>query len=276
VPELPEVEIAARNLRRWTAGRTILAARADPKGRRIFRPAAPARVTAALAGLRFGEVRRRGKHLMLELSGDGRKVGLLSHLGMTGKWLLREGGAPPPSHARLSLDLDRGGTLHYHDPRLFGRVRLVPGARFDEVPEVADLGPDPLEEGIDAGCLASALARIRRPVKVALMEQSLLPGVGNIYASESCFRARIDPRRPASALSRAEVKRLAGAVLEAMRFGIERQEAPEITYVEEPGSENPFLVYGKAGETCPRCRRGKVERVVQAQRSTFFCPRCQR
>jgi formamidopyrimidine-DNA glycosylase len=233
-------------------------------------------VTAALAGRSFGAVRRKGKHLMIVLDGGDGQLGLLSHLGMTGKWLLRKDGEPAPSHARLSLDLDRGGTLHYHDPRLFGRVRLVPGARFDEVPEVAELGPDPLEDGIDVARLQAALARIRRPVKVALLEQSLLPGVGNIYASESCFRARLDPRRAASSLSGAEVKKLAAAIVESMQFGIDRQEAPEITYVEEPGSENPFLVYAREGERCPRNDRGTIARVVQAQRSTFFCPKCQK
>jgi formamidopyrimidine-DNA glycosylase len=166
--------------------------------------------------------------------------------------------------------------LHFSDLRLFGRLRAVPGARFDGVPEVAALGPDPLETGIDPERLHAALSRSRLPVKVRIMDQAILPGVGNIYASEALFRARIDPRRKSSTLSRKETGALAGAILEAMREGIARQEGPEITYVEEPGSENPFLVYAREGERCPRCRRAKIARVVQAQRSTFFCPRCQR
>ena len=107
------------------------------------------------------------------------------------------------------------------------------------------------------------------------MDQRVIAGVGNIYASEALFRARVDPRRRADSLSRAEVGRLARTVLEAMRDGIARQESPEITYVEE-GGENPFLVYAREGEKCPRCRRAALRRVVQAQRSTYFCPRCQR
>jgi formamidopyrimidine-DNA glycosylase len=195
---------------------------------------------------------------------------------MTGKWLRRDGGDPAPRFSRARLALDDGAVLHFSDLRLFGRLRFVPGARFDEVPEVAALGPDPLEAGIDPDRLHEALARSRLPVKVRIMDQAILPGVGNIYASEACFRAKLDPRRRASSLSRREAGALAGAILAAMRDGIARQEGPEISYVEEPGSENPFLVYAREGETCPRCRRAKLARAVQAQRSTFFCPRCQR
>src|SRR6266568_72760 len=277
MPELPEVEIAARNLRAWAIGRRVVRAEADDGARRIFRPERPRAFTAAVAGLRIGDVRRIGKQLLIRL--DGRRpgaLGVVSHLGMTGKWLRRVAGEAPPSHSRARLALEDGQTLHYRDPRLFGRLRLVPGARFEGVPEVAALGPDPLEDGIDEGRLAEALARRRIPIKVALLDQALLPGVGNILASEALFRARIDPRRKANALTRPEVKRLRAAVLAAIEDTIARESGPEPRYVEEPGSENPFLVYARAGETCPRCRRARIARVVQAQRSTFYCPRCQR
>ncbi len=275
MPELPEVEIAARNLRRWTAGRRIVRVEADPRARRIFRPASPAAFARAVEGARFGEIRRVGKQLMLRLEKDGAPLGLLSHLGMTGKWLRRAAGDAPTRFSRARLALDDGAVLHYDDLRLFGRLRVAPGARFEDVSEVAGLGPDPLDEGVDPGRLADALARSRLPVKVRIMDQRLLPGVGNIYASEALFRARVDPRREARALTRAEVRRLAGAIPAAMREGIARQESPEIAYVEE-GGENPFLVYAREGERCPRCGRAELRRIVQAQRSTFFCPRCQR
>src|SRR6266702_1039674 len=248
MPELPEVEIAARNLRAWAIGRRVVRAEADDGARRIFRPERPRAFTAAVAGLRIGDVRRIGKQLLIRL--DGRRpgaLGVVSHLGMTGKWLRRVAGEAPPSHSRARLALEDGQTLHYRDPRLFGRLRLVPGARFEGVPEVAALGPDPLEDGIDEGRLSEAL-----------------------------FRARIDPRRKANALTRPEVKRLRAAVLAAIEDTIARESGPEPRYVEEPGSENPFLVYARAGETCPRCRKARIARVVQAQRSTFYCPRCQR
>jgi formamidopyrimidine-DNA glycosylase len=275
MPELPEVEIAARNLRAWTAGRRIVRVEASPRTRRIFRPSRPGALARALEGARFAGIGRRGKQLLVALEKDGEPVGLLAHLGMTGKWLRRAADDPPPRFSRARLALDDGTVLHYSDLRLFGRLRVVPGARFDEVPEVAALGPDPLAAGLDPAALGEALRRSRLPVKVRLLDQRVVAGVGNIYASEALFRARIDPRRKGSSLGPAEVKRLAATVIEAMREGIARQESPEITYVEE-GGENPFLVYAREGERCPRCGRARIRRIVQAQRSTFFCPRCQR
>jgi formamidopyrimidine-DNA glycosylase len=275
VPELPEVEIAARNLRRWTAGRRIERVEAEPKARYVFRPAAPAAFAREVAGARFGSIRRVGKNLLVALEREGLPLGLLAHLGMTGKWLRREEADPPTRFSRARFHLDDGSVLHFDDMRLFGRLRVVPRARFEEVPEVAALGPDPLEAGIEVKRLAEGLARSRLPIKVRIMDQTLLPGVGNIQASDSLFRARIDPRRRSRSLSRAEVRRLAAAILASVEEAIARQESPEITYVEE-GGENPFLVYGREGEACPRCRKGRIRRVVQAQRSTFFCPRCQR
>jgi formamidopyrimidine-DNA glycosylase len=275
VPELPEVEIAARNLRSWTRGRRLVGVEAAPGARYVFRPSTPAAFGRALAGARFGAIRRTGKQLLVSLERDGAPVGLLVHLGMTGKWLRRRAGDPPTRFSRARLALDDGTVLHFDDLRLFGRLRVVPGARFDEVPEVAALGPDPLEHGIDPVALGEALGRSRLPVKVRIMDQAIVPGTGNIYASEACFRARIDPRRRGPSLARREVRALAAAIVAAMEDGIARQEGPEITYVEE-GGENPFLVYGHEGERCPRCRRAELRRIVQSQRSTFFCPRCQR
>jgi formamidopyrimidine-DNA glycosylase len=274
VPELPEVEIAARNLRRWAVGRRIERVETDPRARRLFRPASGAALARALPGRPVQAVGRLGKRLLITLGG-AEPLGLLSHLGMTGKWLRRKPGEEPPGHSRARIFLDDGATLHYRDPRLFGRLALVPGARFQALPEIQALGPDPLQAGVDPARLAEALGRTRRAIKVALLDQRIAAGVGNIYAAEALFRARIDPRRPARNLTRAEVARLARAILEALREAVRAQASPEPTYVEE-GGENPFLVYAKAGERCPRCRRAAIRRIVQAQRSTFFCPRCQR
>ncbi len=275
MPELPEVEFAARCLRSWARARRIEAAELDPAARRIFRPAAPAAFARAVRGARVERIERVGKHLLLTLRKGRTPLGVLSHLGMTGKWLRTSRGEAPPRHSRARLQLDDGRVLHYQDPRLFGRLRLVPGARFEAVPELAALGPDPLAEGIDVGRLAAMLGRTRLPVKVKLLDQRLLPGVGNIHAAEACFRARIDPRRPSRSLTRAEAKRLAAGVLASFHMTLDAEQGPEITYVEE-GGDNPFLVYAREGERCPRCRRERIRRVVQAGRSTFYCPRCQR
>lgn len=272
MPELPEVEFAARVLRAGLVGRHIEAVRADPRATRIFRPASGRALARALTGRRAEAVARVGKHLLISL-GPG-PLGLLSHLGMTGKWLRRGPGEPEPSHVRLRLALSDGAALLYRDPRLFGRLRLVPGARFADVPEIAALGPDPVADGVDAGRLAALLAATRRAVKVALLDQRLLAGVGNIHASEACFRARLDPRRRADRLVAAQVRALARGIRATLSVALRSMEGQEITYVEE-GGENPFLVYARAGEPCPRCRRGRIRRIVQAQRSTFWCPRCQ-
>jgi formamidopyrimidine-DNA glycosylase len=275
MPELPEVEIAARNLRAWAVGRRIERAEVEPTARYVFRPSTPGRFAKEVAGHRFDSVRRIGKQLLIGLDGGSGPLGLLAHLGMTGKWLRRRAGEPAPEYVKARFHLDDGQVLHYRDPRLFGRLRLVPGGAFEGVPELAGLGPDPLEQGIDAPRLAAALARRRGPVKVQLMDQSILPGVGNILASEACFRAKVDPRRRANALGRAEVEALAAGVLEAVHETIEREDGPDIEYVEE-GGENPFLVYAREGERCPRCRKADIRRVVQGGRSTFWCPRCQK
>jgi formamidopyrimidine-DNA glycosylase len=276
MPELPEVEFAARSLRRWAEGHQIEGVAVEPKAARIFRPATPRTFAKRIAGARFEGVRRIGKHLLVALERDGAPLGLLAHLGMTGKWVLRDGDDDVPRFSRAAFRLDDGRTLHFSDLRLFGRLRLVPGARFEAVPEVAALGPDPIDAGIDLARLAASLGRSRLAVKVRIMDQAVLAGVGNIYASEALFRARIDPRRPANDLSRAEIARVAEAVLAVLRESIARDEGDEITYVEEPGAANPFRMYDRAGERCPRCGQAEIQRIVQAQRSTFFCPRCQR
>jgi formamidopyrimidine-DNA glycosylase len=282
MPELPEVEVAARNLRRWTAHRRVRAARADSHARRIFRPGT-SNSLRALGGARFGEVKRIGKNLLITLSGRTGPIGVWSHLGMTGKWLRRTGQAPAPAASHIEIDLDDGTRLHYVDRRMFGRFRLVPDARFEGLPEIAALGPDPLTDGIDARALHAHLATRKAPIKVAMLDQTLLPGVGNIQASEALFRAAIDPRRPARALSAAEVKRLATAILASIHFTLETFAdagadggSADIGYVEERTAPNPFLVYGQAGARCPRCKKGTILRIVQAQRATFFCGRCQK
>ena len=167
MPELPEVEVAARSLRRWAGKKTIRGVRADPKAARLFRPATP-KAVEALAGARFGDVRRIGKNLLLTLVPPGRPgttapLGVWSHLGMTGKWLRRTAKDPAPAATRLEIELAGGVRLCYVDQRMFGRFRLVPGARFDSIPEIAALGPDPLNDGIDVPSFAKRLARLKLP-----------------------------------------------------------------------------------------------------------------
>lgn len=278
MPELPEVEVARLNLSRWATGRRV--ATVEAEATRVLRPAGP-RALSALVGAQVVSVDRTGKALLVRLAGRRGAVGLYSHLGMTGKWVRRAAGEPTP-HSRARLALDDGKVLHYVDPRMFGRLLVVPRARFEALPAVSQLSPDPLRDGIDAARLGQRLVATRRAVKVALLDQKVLAGVGNIQAAEALFRARIDPRRLAADLTRGEVVRLAEGVLGSVRRTLEAFRAEgvlsdegEVTYVEE-GGDNPFLVYDREGEACPRCRRARIERIVQSGRSTFLCPRCQR
>jgi formamidopyrimidine-DNA glycosylase len=293
MPELPEVEVAARNLRRWMTGRKIRGVEPREGSARIFRPA-KADAMQALAGARFHDLRRVGKNLLITLESRAGPIGLWSHLGLTGKWVrrTRDSADSDPPFARLTLELDDRSMLHYTDTRIFGRIRLVPAAAFEELGEIAALGPDPLNDGIDAQALHARLQKIGKPIKVAIMDQALLPGVGNIQAIEGLFRAGIDPRRPAKALSRAEVNHLRKGLLDSIAFtlasfadaGADGGDA-DVTYVEERRSDNPFLIYGRGGEPCPRCKKGggtgkagagTITRIVQAQRATYFCPECQK
>ena len=280
MPELPEVEIARRCLESWARRRRVKAVRVSD--RRVV--AGGARSVGKLVGARFVSFERRGKHLLVGLEQRaGAPVGLMSHLGMTGKWLLRRPGEEQPRFSRVELDVEGGNQLHFCDLRLFGRLRVVPGATFEKVPAVAALGPDPLRDGVDARRLGERLARSSKPIKPLLLDQGLLAGVGNIQASESLWRAKIDPRRPARSLSAAEVRALARGISASIAFTLGRFEKEiaaskgrEIRYVEEPNTFNPFKVYDRAGEKCPRCRQGIIVRLVQAARSSFYCPRCQK
>ena len=280
MPELPEVEVAARNLARWAQGRRLRAVVAsEPRALGGGR----ASVLESLVGARLTAVERRGKNLLLTFAAGAKKpVGVWSHLGMTGKWVRRPPAEAAPRFSRVRLDFDGGVTLHFVDMRLFGFFRVVAGADFGALPVIAALGPDPLRDGIDAGALAQRLAKRRKlPIKVAIMDQALIPGVGNIQASEGLFRAAIDPRRSAAALEPAEVRRMARGLLASFRytlgkFGAADGGEADIEYVEEPGTRNPFKVYDRAGARCPRCKKGVITRLVQAGRSTYFCPNCQK
>jgi formamidopyrimidine-DNA glycosylase len=267
MPELPEVEVASRQLRAWGGGRRVVQARAART--RVIRGQQPKRF-AELAGHTLQGVERSGKWMLLEFDGG---EGLLSHLGMTGKWVRRRERDPEPGHVRATLVLEDGHALDYRDARLFGRLIRGDVEALRKQPAWRALGPDPLQ-GIDVERLRQVLGKTRRSLKEALMDQRVLAGLGNIHVAESLHRAKFHPERPASSLSAQEVTRLAQGIDESLRFALDLEDSPEpITYVEE-GGENRFLVYGHAGEPCRTCGT-RIERIVQGGRSTFFCARCQ-
>ena len=267
MPELPEVEIASRQLRSWLQGRRITSARAAKS--RVIRGQSQARF-AALAGHRLLAIERFGKWMLLSFDGG---EGLLSHLGMTGKWVRRRAGGPSEAWVRATLELDDGHALDYRDMRLFGRLIRGKTAQLLRSAALRALGPDPLP-GIDVERLHARLARTRRSMKEALMDQRTLAGLGNIQVSESLHRAGIDPQRPALSLTVEETARLAEAIGESLRVTLRDEDSPEpIIYVEE-GGENVFLVYDREGEPCATCGTA-IERIVQGGRSTYYCPSCQ-
>jgi formamidopyrimidine-DNA glycosylase len=264
LPELPEVEVARRNLEKWLKRGRLVRVELSP---RVFVGRAPA-FAAALRGHTVRAVERRGKWLRLQLDGD---VALFSHLGMTGKWVLRPRDAPPERFERARLDTQKR-SVRYVDMRLFGTLQGVRGEAAP--PAWSALGPDALVDGIDAARLHARLSRISRTIKEALLDQTILAGVGNIQAAEALWRAKINPMRASSSLSPDEVRALAGGIVASIRDTLAREDAPEITYVEEPGADNPFDVYGKHGEPCPRCKT-PLTRIIQGGRSTVYCPHCQ-
>jgi formamidopyrimidine-DNA glycosylase len=272
MPELPEVEHAARMLRGFLEGRVILHAEASEA--RVFRGGDRRAFASALCGRKLSRLSRRGKYLLLAFDGG---VSVLSHLGMTGKWIRRERarGARPP-HSRARLALDDGSVVHYCDPRMFGRIAVHRGKDLDRLPEIRALGPDPLEDGIDPRALVEALARTSRPVKVALMDQRVIAGIGNIQATEALFRARVAPTRPARAITPREAARLAEAIRASVDFTLEATGPGEITYLSEGARvANPFLVYGREGAPCPRCGR-PIDTISLGGRASAHCASCQR
>lgn len=270
MPELPEVEFAARALRRWMDGHHVVEAEAPES--RIFRGCDASAFERALRGAAFGWVERRGKNLLFAFSGG---QGLFSHLGMTGKWVRIPKGQMAPPHVRASLLLENGERVGYVDPRMFGRLALVPVDELFDRPEVRDLGPDPLIDGLDPAWLHERLQRTRRAIKVALMDQAVIAGVGNIQATDALFEARIHPARPASSLAREEVDALVRAIDASIARTLEVQgDGDEITYMEEAGAANPFVVYGRAGLPCPRCGT-TLEKMDVGGRTSAFCPTCQ-
>jgi formamidopyrimidine-DNA glycosylase len=259
MPELPEVEHAARVLRAAVAGKTVREARALHRAQRRH---LTARAIARLRGARIERVERRGKHQMLSLStGDT----LVVHFRMTGDWLVDDVAVPMAKYARVAIELDDGTRVSLIDPRALSTVTL----HREGSKALPALGPDPTDPGLSVDVFGAALSRRRIAIKLALLDQRVLAGLGNIYAAEALWLARIDPRAPASSLSRTRQARL----LDAIRAVLAKAQASAGRYRDD--GVGRFEVYGREGEVCSRCGTA-IRRIVQAGRSTYYCPRCQR
>lgn len=271
MPELPEVETIMRALAARLRGRRI--ARLDQR-RPDLRFRLPDRLGERLTGRRVIGFGRRAKYILGHL--DDRHS-LMLHLGMSGRLLLD--GPPAGPHEHLTFHFDDGSCLRFVDPRRFGMLDLCPTPMLDRHPRLMGLGLEPLDQGFGGPGLAHALAGRQSPLKVALMNQRLVVGVGNIYACEGLFRARLSPRRTAGHLRPREAERLAGAIQAVLIDAIEAGGSSLRDYVHADGElgffQDRFAVYGRAGAPCPMCGR-PIRRFVQANRATFHCPRCQR
>lgn len=270
MPELPEVEVIRRRLAPRLRGRRILGV--SFPGRPLRRQSPPGELTRWLPGRRILRLDRRGKYLLFHLEGG---VTLLIHLGMTGRLLL--GPLPSPlSHVHLIFTLEGDEALLYQDVRRFGQVLVShPGV----VPEpLAQVGREPFHPGVTPAWLAEQARGRRRPVKNFLLDGRLLAGLGNIYASESLFAAGIHPETPAGELTLPQWERLLAAIRRILKRAIARGGTTVNDYLQPGGTTGLFQVelkvYGRGGEACVQCGT-PIARLVQAGRSTFFCPRCQ-
>jgi formamidopyrimidine-DNA glycosylase len=281
MPELPEVETIARDLRPQLAGRRIESVQLtrDPAiRRRLVRYPNPTRFVRSLRGRTIRSVERRGKYLVMPLDNDGER--LVVHLGMTGHLRVWEPEETPVKHTHFRALLDSGLELRYDDPRQFGRLLLgtqedlVAGRAFP-----AKLGPEPIHGDLTEAQFDKIVKSRRRPIKSALLDQSFLAGVGNIYADEACFRAGIRPSRWTHRLTARERRALYSSIQEVLENSIAARGSSIINYVDAFGlrgsNQEKLLVYGRSGEPCVKCGT-PLQGSRLAGRSTVYCRKCQR
>jgi formamidopyrimidine-DNA glycosylase len=292
MPEMPEVEILARHLRPLLRGKRIRSA--SVRRERATRPTPPREFEKALAGATFKELTRRGKYLLFQFVGSrvgksglqkGRRksepavLTLLGHLGMSGRMFVASKNETLPRHAAVIFDLGDRNFI-YEDTRYFGRMTLDLSPLTELGPEASDFSPE---------TFAAALKGSRQPIKIKLLDQSLIAGVGNIYASEALFRARIPPKLAANQLTPAQSEKLLRAIRDvlddAIKFGstvplkTTSGKSDALFYFDEGGEgyyEERLRVYDREGKACVNKCGARIERITQGARSAYFCPRCQR
>ena len=271
MPELPEVESTRRGLEREVVGHTIAAT--VVRDRRLRWPV-PTELPCKLARREIRGVRRRAKYLLIEV-GTGT---VLVHLGMSGSLRLLDASTAPRPHDHIDLVLDDGRCVRYHDPRRFGCWLWI-----DSEPSrhrlLAHLGPEPLGPAFDGAWLHERLRGRTAPIKTLLMDSRIVAGVGNIYANEALFIAGIDPRRAGGRVARGRIDRLVCALRQVLSVALEAGGTTLRDYARTDGAAGEFAsrldMYGRDGEPCPRCAT-PIAKTILAQRTTWFCRRCQR
>jgi formamidopyrimidine-DNA glycosylase len=278
MPELPEVETIRRGLAKQLPGRTVLAAQ-------VLRPDSIGHPGAEdfarqVVGHRILSVDRRGKYLMIRLD---REAGLSVHLRMSGRLIVvpSKKKKDPGPHVRVIITMDGGGELWFEDMRVFGRIWYVPpGEAFEDVVSgLADLGIEPLDGALNGKFLKNALANRNQPIKSALLDQTVIAGIGNIYADETLHLSKVKPNKPSNSLSSKQYDLLAENIRAVLSRAIGLGGSSIRNYVDAEGVNGNYqhiaFVYGREGEPCLTCKT-KITRIKLAGRSAHFCPRCQR
>lgn len=282
MPELPEVEAIKLQLGKFLKGHKILSV--EVKNRKTFQGD-----EREIEGAKVTGTRRFGKVTVVDLSNG---YSFLTHVKLTGQFIYRgpnlknpkklsskvTGGVPGP-HTLVIFKLDRGGILYYNDVRRFGWIRAVKTSEVPEEPFIKKLGPEPFKD-LTLEKFREILSKTSRAVKVVLMDQSKMGGVGNIYANDALWLAKIDPKKPAKELNPSQQKELFGAILKVLKEGIKYGGASELAFVTPDGTEggyqNHTLAYGHEGEPCERCHKGIFKKYFLGGRGTYVCPVCQK
>ncbi len=276
MPELPEVELVARSLDRLVGRQRISAAKLLQPD--IAPETTPQSFARRLRGRRIERVGRRGKLLVFELE---RGLVLLTHLRMTGRFLLLPIEAPLPKHTHAIFYLADERRLVFSDQRRFGRMRLLSVAEMPHLKQIRALAPEPFADEFTPAYLRAVFARTRRALKEVLLDQTKVTGLGNIYAAEAMFLAGINPQTVAANLSPRRLPRLHRAIIAVLHESIAHGSTLNVDPEDIEGSyydggyQGRWRVYDRAGEPCGKCKT-RIRRIVQANRSTYFCPRCQR
>jgi formamidopyrimidine-DNA glycosylase len=271
MPELPEVETTVRGLSRYLLGQRLT--RVDPRREGLRRPF-PQGLVQTMTGATVTGLGRRAKYGLIHTD---RGLTLVFHLGMSGRWRIEP--EELGKHDHLVLETDAGHRLALCDPRRFGSVDLVASDRIDEWPAFAALGPEPLGDTLTAAHLKAALTGRSAAIKLMLLDQRIVAGLGNIYVCEALFRARIDPRKAAGAVSKPALERLVPQIKAVIAEAIEAGGSTLRDYAQVDGElgyfSTQFDVYDRHGQACTRCSAA-VERIAQGGRSTWLCPACQK
>ncbi|HVF68979.1 MAG TPA: bifunctional DNA-formamidopyrimidine glycosylase/DNA-(apurinic or apyrimidinic site) lyase [Xanthomonadales bacterium] len=281
MPELPEVETLKLGLQRYLVGHKIIGV--DIKSTRIFKDD-----ENLVIGALIKDVRRFAKVLVFDLS-NGKSI--ITHVKLTGQLVYRgpnlkgevelskKVGSIPGYHTRVIFKFDRGGILYYNDLRHFGWMKIFDTMKVETSEFVGKLGPEPFKD-LDLKKFREIVTKSKTAIKVVLMDQARIGGIGNIYANDSLWMSKIDPKKPANSLSLDEQKELYDNIIAVLKEGIKYGGASELQFVtaegKDGGYQNHFRVYAQKGKVCQRCKSEKIQKYYLGGRGTFFCPKCQK